>query len=98
MVGSRLIRSCICEVYPAGLLEVQCVPTAVPPGVSLVEQVRRRVRVGARLFPGLAGPSFADRLGCAARHSGWERAARAILAAGSSLAQWFEVARRHSSP
>ena len=94
MVGSRLIRRCICEVYPAGPLEEQCVPTAVAPGVSLVGQVRRRVRVGARLFPGLAGPSFAS----AARHSGWERAARAILAAGSSLAQWFEVARRRSSP
>ena len=110
MVGSRLIRRCICEMYPAGPLGVQCVPAAVPPGVYVVGQVRRRVRVGARLFPGLAGPSFAGRLGSAARRFGWERAdrlgghiirrraARAILAAGGSLAQLFEVARRHSSP
>ena len=63
------------------------------------------MRAGEKLFPGITGPSFADKLRSAASQFGRGRAdrlgtrsirrgdARAILEAGGSFAQLLEAAR-----
>ena len=71
--------------------------------------IRRRVRTGDKLSPGVSGPGFADRSRSLDRRLGWDRAerlgphsirrgaARAILEAGGSFAQLLKAGQWHSS-
>ena len=68
--GSRMVRMCIGEKYPAGSLEIH-VPHVFCPVSSFWGNVRRRARTGVQVSPGLTGPGSADKLRYAASHCGW---------------------------
>ena len=84
-------------------------PQLFCPAHSFWGSVRRRVRPGEKLSPGLTGPSFDGKLRSEARQFGWERperfethsirrgAARAMLGAGGSFAQLLKAGHWHSS-
>ena len=65
--GPRMIRKCVCNEYPAGLLEIH-VPQLSCPVCSLRANVRHRVRADEQLFPGLTGPGAADKRRSAPGH------------------------------
>ena len=93
-----MVRKCIRSSYPEGAPEIQELQLFCPI-CAFWGNVRRRVRTGVELFPGITGPPFAEKLRGAASQFGRERperlgtnsirrgAAMAILEAGGSFAQ-----------
>ena len=72
---SRVMRKSICDRHPQGPSGIH-VPTLPSPVCSLSEDVRRRVRLGERLFPNLTGQKFSVRLRAVAQRVGYEKAGR----------------------
>ena len=106
--GSRMVKKCACEKYPAASLEIRA-PQLSCPMCPLWENARRRVRAAANLFPAMTGPGFADKPGGSARNIGWETAdrlgarsirigaARAISAEGGCFAQLLKAGQWRST-